>query len=94
MRKNKGFTLLELLIAAAIIGSLAVFATVSFRKTSSDVRVQDAIARAKVVANAARRFVFDNPSVYGRIQVGTSSPMGEVTLPEVNRCPTSFEYPS
>ena len=63
MKNVKGFTLLELLIAAAIIGTLAIFATQSFRRTASDTRVQDAQARAKIVAMAAQRFAKDYPAV-------------------------------
>ncbi len=60
MLKNKhGFTLLELLVAAVIIGALAVFATQSFRQSSSDIRVQNAKAKAKVIAMAARIFKDD-----------------------------------
>lgn len=59
LKNKRGFTLLELLVAAVIIGALAVFATQSFRQSSSDVRVQNALAKAKVVAMAARIFKDD-----------------------------------
>ncbi len=61
--KRKGFTLIELIIAAAIVGALAVFATQTFRHSASDIRVQDAKSRAKVIAMAARRMKYDNPTV-------------------------------
>ncbi len=59
---RKGFTLLELLIAAAIIGVLAMFATQAFRRSSADVRVQDAKTRADVLGAALTRFLIDYPS--------------------------------
>lgn len=61
-RKN-GFTLLELLIAAVIIGALAVFASITFRRSASDIRVQDAKVRAQVIAVAARMFKENYPGV-------------------------------
>ena len=61
-RKN-GFTLLELLIAAVIVGSLAVFASITFRRSASDIRVQDAKVRAQVIAMAARMFKENYPGI-------------------------------
>lgn len=78
MYKQNGFTLIELLIAATIIGVLVIFATQSFRKTSSQIRVEDAKARAQVVAMAVRRFKIDYPSA----SVGENpDPLGYVTGP-------------
>lgn len=62
MSSQKGFTLMELLIAAVIIGTLALFAMQSFRGTSADIRIQDAQNRARIVAVAARQFLMDYPS--------------------------------
>ena len=62
MQAKAGFTLLELLITAAIIGVLAMFATQSFRASSAEIRVQDARTRAQAIAMAVRRFKLDYPS--------------------------------
>lgn len=62
MKNKNGFTMLELLIAAAIIGTLALFATQSFRKTAANVRVEEAKARAQMVSAASYRFVLDHPN--------------------------------
>ena len=70
--KRKGFTLMELLIAAAIIGALAVFATQTFRRSASDIRVQDAKSRAKVIAMAARRMSLDHSGVSFEVNVPLS----------------------
>ena len=60
MRKNnKGFTLLELLIAATIIGILAVLATVSFRNSAGDTRVAGAKAKLNALGGAVQRFKLD-----------------------------------
>ncbi len=59
---RNGFTLLELLIAAAIIGVLALFATQAFRASASDIRVSDAKARALLLVNAAERYYSEYPT--------------------------------
>lgn len=101
MLKNQhGFTLLELLVAAVIIGALAVFATQSFRSSASDIRIQNAKAKAKVVAMAARIFNDDyknasftsanlaNPEDLREETDGTEkcSPSGSVTLQTLVNC--------
>ena len=59
LKKKQGFTLLELLIAATIIGILAVFATVSYRNTVADTRVAGARAKLDVLAGAVQRYRLD-----------------------------------
>ncbi len=60
MRKNnKGFTLLELLIAATIIGILAVLATISFRNSAGDTRVAGARAKLNTLGGAVQRYQMD-----------------------------------
>ena len=61
MKNRKGFTLLELLIAAALMGVLAMFATQAFRASSSDVRLEDAKARASLLFSAAQRYYIEYP---------------------------------
>lgn len=58
-KHNKGFTLLELLIAATIIGILAVFATVAFRNSAGETRVQGAKAKLNALGIAVQRFQLD-----------------------------------
>lgn len=62
MYNKNGFTLLELLIAAALIGVLAMFATQAFRASASGVRWEDAKARAQALAIAARRYYIEYPN--------------------------------
>ena len=71
LRLKKGFTLLELLIAAAIIGVLAMFATQAFRRSSADVRVQDARTRVDALGAALTRFLVDYPSYKSSLLAGT-----------------------
>ncbi len=53
---KKGFTLLELLMAAAIISALAVVATATYRAKILDGYAADAKNQARVVAMAVRLF--------------------------------------
>ncbi len=60
MHSNKGFTLLELLIAAAIIGSLVVLATSSYRSNMAETYLAAAKGQTEMLGEAARRFVLEN----------------------------------
>ena len=61
MRNKQGFTLLELLIAATIVGTLAMYATISYRNSIFETRLAEAKARTETVANARQRFELDYP---------------------------------
>ena len=74
-QNSKGFTLLELLIAATIIGILAVFATVSYRNSAADTRVAGAKAKLEVLANAVQRYNVD-PTACQNITSSTQITMG------------------
>lgn len=63
MKNNNGFTLLELLVAATIIGVLAVFATVSYKNSAADARMAEAKARANALAGAIQRFKIEYPAL-------------------------------
>lgn len=69
---KKGFTLLELLIAATIIGILAMFATVSYKSSQADVRVAGAKARAEMLAGAVQRWNLDHPAIWGLMKNSSS----------------------
>ena len=77
MINKAGFTMMELLIAAAIIGVLAIFATQTFLQTSTDIRVEDAKIRARSIAQAAHRFKWDYPSA--TFLSGENNPFGIVS---------------
>ena len=61
--KNKGFTLVELLVAATIIGILAVFATNSYRNSVAETRWAQAKANLEQLAAAVQRARLDYPSL-------------------------------
>ncbi len=90
MSSQKGFTLMELLIAAVIIGTLALFAMQSFRGTSADIRIQDAQNRARIVAVAARQFLMDYRAAADNVpEDNPGNPMGEVGAPQAGDCSTA-----
>ncbi len=60
---KKGFTLVELLVAATIIGILAVFATSAYRNSVAETRFTQAKALALQLANAVIRARIDYPNV-------------------------------
>ena len=72
MRNKKGFTLLELLIAATIIGTLAMYATISYRNSIFETRLAEAKARTETVANAFQRFDMDYPGAGMNGSIGNS----------------------
>ena len=61
--KDKGFTLVELLVAATIIGILAVFATNSYRNGVAETRWAQAKANLDQLAAAVQRVKLDYPAV-------------------------------
>lgn len=63
IRTQKGFTLVELLVAATIVGILAVFATVQYRNTAAETRWQQAKSKLGMLANAVQRAQLDYPNV-------------------------------
>lgn len=76
MKNNKGFTLLELLVAATIIGILAVFATTAYKNSAADARVAAAKTRTESLAGAVQRMRLEYPSfkaVSGQMQDSTSA---------------------
>ena len=60
MNHKKGFTLLELLIAAAIIGSLVVLATSSYRSNAAETYAAAAKGQTEMLGESVRRFLLEN----------------------------------
>lgn len=75
MKNKKGFTLLELLVAATIVGIMAVFATTSYRNSAADSRMTAAKARTDALAVAVQRMRIEYPSstAEGQMQDSTSA---------------------
>ena len=59
MKKSAGFTLLELLIAATILGIMVVFAATSYQNSMAETRLAAARGRLDVLAAAVQRYQFD-----------------------------------
>lgn len=62
-RNQAGFTLLELLIAATIVGILALFATVSYRNSVAQTRFSQARGVVQVLAMGNYRAHIDYPNI-------------------------------
>ena len=85
MKNNKGFTLVELLVAATIIGALAAFATVSYRRSAAEARWTAAKAKADQLAMAVQRLDADHPGI---ISSFSQSTLDDLTTSELNLpCP-------
>lgn len=63
MNKKNGFTLIELLVAATIIGTLAIFATASYRAGVGEGRNVQAKATLDALAGARQRVRVDYPGL-------------------------------
>ena len=90
MNKN-GFTLLELLIAAALIGVLAMFATQAFRASASDIRIEDVKARALLLQMAAERYYLEYPGATS-FRTGSNNALTPFLSPG-NTCYTNTATP-
>ncbi|MBR4355633.1 MAG: prepilin-type N-terminal cleavage/methylation domain-containing protein [Elusimicrobiaceae bacterium] len=86
MNNKKGFTLLELLIAATIIGILALYATVSYRSSETEIRISAAKGKIDGLAVAVQRFRMDHPR-----GIHFSGLMSNVTDASANCAPNSSE---
>lgn len=82
MKNKKGFTLLELLIAATILGLLAALAAVSYRQSAAEARISAAKVKAEQLATALHRFRLDYPTVF-------SGRMGNLTDSSIKCYPTA-----
>lgn len=59
MKNRKGFTLVELLIAATILGCLVVFATVAYRQSVAETRWTQAKGKVDLLGAAVNRAIMD-----------------------------------
>ena len=88
---KQGFTLLELLIAAALISVLAMFATQAYRSSASDVRVENAKAQALLLVNAAQRYYLEYPTATA-FATGSGNKLSAFSEPS-NTCNPSNSSP-
>ena len=70
VKKNKGFTLIELIIVIAVIGIVAAIAVPKFGNIQQDAKIKADIASAKVIADATRALMAKD----GIVTSGYSTP--------------------
>ncbi|WP_419835933.1 type IV pilin protein [Endozoicomonas atrinae] len=79
MSRNKGFTLVELIIAVAVLGILAAIAIPSYRQHVEDSAIADARASLMGLANAMERHRAQNGSYLGAATDGDNDGTGDDT---------------
>lgn len=90
MKKNTGFSLIELLIALAIVAILAAIAIPSYNSQIQKTRRSDAITSLTRAASMQERFYMRNNSYTGVVADlgGAQSPEGYYTLAvDITACP-------
>lgn len=60
MKNKNGFTLMELLIAATIVGILSLVATVSYQNSMAENRIANAKAKVDQIVNAIQRYEYEH----------------------------------
>jgi prepilin-type N-terminal cleavage/methylation domain-containing protein len=76
MRKEKGFTLVELLVSISIIAILSVIMTVSYSSAQKSGRDQRRIADVKAIQSAAEQYYLLNGSYPTSYSAGSSWSIG------------------
>lgn len=96
MKKQRGFTLIELVIAIAIIGILVAVAVPAYQQQTQNARRSDGQAFLMELQTEMERFIFDNNSypnglseLPGRANNTVESPEGfyEVSMLITGGCP-------
>lgn len=98
-KKEKGFTLIELIIVIAVLGILSAIAIPKFSNVSKNAKKNTDIANAKIIAETTIRLLEEdklplpsgNSKGYG-IDFNNSRPELETLLKEFNEKPTVQQY--
>ena len=91
MKSRRGFTLLEMLIAAAIMSVLAMLSTAAYRRTVAETHWQDSKNKLQAVASAVQRYQWDYPN-RTFIPPATGEKLEFIPASALADCPTAASY--
>lgn len=90
IRKNKGFTLVEIMIVVLIIGILMAIAVPNFIKARSNSQKSTCIANLKQIETAKEQWAMENGQ--GSTATPTSANLSPNYLKSYPACPTAGTY--
>ena len=92
IRKNKGFTLVEIMIVVLIIGILMAIAVPNFIKARESSRRSSCIANLKQIDSAKEQWAMDNKKSTGDAVVMTDVAGATAYIKSTPTCPSGGAY--
>ncbi len=97
-KKNRAFTLVEIMVVVVIIGLLASIAIPAFNKVRSSARERAIQGNLRSIANAAQSYFIDNPTAasvtYSQLTSGTQPYLATTITPVADEVYTGISLSS